>query len=285
MSRRQHALELKLSELSAEEMVAALGFGSAGPMVRKVLGWPFWMASRPIGRTLAQFDLDTTAAGLSRAAASALDRFGVRVQTSGDCPGSGPLVVLSNHPGAYDALALMSAANRPDLLVIAADRTFLRALPAVSQHLLFVPSRVAPRALVLRRAYAHLRRGGALLHFAAGTIEPDPDFLEEGGVPLAAWEAGAIGLVRAAARVSGHIVVAGVRGVHSPLAKRLLVTRWAEKRGVTTVAPLVQVLAHYTDVNVHVTFGAAELATALAAMGDSRQILEHLRKAMLHALS
>ena len=61
MSRRQHALERRLAELSADEMVAALGVRNAGPMMRKVLGWPFWMASRPIGRTLAQFDLDTMA--------------------------------------------------------------------------------------------------------------------------------------------------------------------------------------------------------------------------------
>ena len=284
MSRRQPALEQKLARLSADEMVAALGIRSGGPTVRRVLGWPFWMASRPFGRTLAQFDLDTRAAGLSLAATSALERFGVRLVASGECPATGPLVVLSNHPGAYDALALMSAAGRRDLLVIAADWTFFRALPGVSQRLLFVSSRTAERALVLRRAYAHLRRGGALLHFAAGAIEPDPDFLANGTAPLAAWEAGAVGLVRAAARVSGLVVVAGVRGVHSPRAKRLLVTRWAEKRGVTTMAPLVQILAHYTDVNVRVTFEAPEPATAVAAMGDARRIVEHLRGAMLHAL-
>src|SRR5215471_201079 len=110
MSRRQHALELELAELSAAEMVAALGIRNTGPTARKLLAWPFLMASRPIGRTLAQFDLDTTAAGLCRAAASALERFGVRFEASGQCPRSGSLVIISNHPGAYDAFALMSTA-------------------------------------------------------------------------------------------------------------------------------------------------------------------------------
>ena len=138
---------------------------------------------------------------------------------------------------------------------------------------------------MLRRAYAHLRQGGAILQFAAGTIEPDPDFLQDGIGPLGAWEAGAVGLVRAAARVAGQVIVAGVRGVHSPHAKRLLVTRWAERRGVTTVAPLVQVLAHYTDVNVRVTFGRPEPATNLAALETTPDLLGHLRRAMLNTLT
>jgi len=179
----------------------------------------------------------------------------------------------------------MSAMERPDLLVIAADRSFLRALPTVSRHLSFVPSSTAERALVLRRAYAHLRAGGSLLHFAAGTIEPDPDFLEAGTPPLGVWEAGALGLVRAASRVGGQVLVAGVRGVHSPNAKRWLVTRWAEKRGVTTMAPLVQVLAHYDDVRVRVAFRPPEPARALIELGGLTEMVAHLRSAMLSAIA
>jgi 1-acyl-sn-glycerol-3-phosphate acyltransferase len=281
----QHPLERRLAALSADEMVAALGVRTQRPMVRKVLGWPFGIASRPIGRRLAQFDLDTEASGLAPAAARALEGFGATLAARGACPLLGPVLIVSNHPGAYDALALMAACGRPDLLVIAADRTFLRALPRVSRHLLFVPDRVAERALALRRAFAHLRRGGAVLNFAAGDIEPDPDFMEIGSAPLRAWEAGTLGLVRAAARTGGGVVAVGVRGVHSALAKRLLVTRWAEKRGVTTMAPLIQVLARYTDVHVKVTFGARESAADVVAMGDDAAMLAHLRTAVLSALS
>jgi len=282
---RQHPLERKLAELSADEMVAALGVRSKRPALRKLLGWPFGMASRPIGRRLAQFDLDTESSGLAAAAARALEGFGARLATRGTCPGSGPVLVVSNHPGAYDAIALMTACDRPDLLVIAADRTFLRSLPRVAKHLLFVPDRVAERALALRRAFAHLRKGGAVLNFAAGDIEPDPDFLEYGAAPLRDWEAGTVGLVRAASRAGGSVVAVGVRGVHSAHAKRLAITRWAERRGVTTMAPLIQVLARYTDVNVKVTFGARESAAEIVALGDDAVLLAHLRAAVLAALS
>jgi len=285
MSRSEaHALELSIAELSAAEMVAALGIKKARPVVRKVLRWPFWTASRRIGRTLAQFDLDTEVDGLPRAAARALERFDVGLEVTGDCPGTGPLLIIANHPGAYDALALMAASGRSDLMVIAADNTFVRGLPRTSQRLLLVPEQTTHRAAVLRHAYAHLANGGALLQFAAGCIEPDPDFFDSGLVPLCAWEIGTIGLVRAAGRVSGQVVVAAVRGVHSPHAKRLVVTRWAERRGVMTVAPLVQVLANYTDVNVHVAFGSPELGVSLAAFTDRAEILEHLRNVMLKVL-
>jgi 1-acyl-sn-glycerol-3-phosphate acyltransferase len=252
--------------------------------VRKVLRWPFWPASRRIGRTLAQFDLESEPEGLPRAAARALERFDVRLEVTGGCPRSGPLLIIANHPGVYDALALMAACGRPDLVVIAADNSFVRGLPRASRRLLLVPEQTTERAGTLRRAFAHLARGGALLQFAAGCIEPDPDFSDGSLVPLRAWEKGTIGLVRATGRVGGQVIVAGVRGVHSPHAKRLTVTRWAESRGVMTMAPLVQVLANYGDVKVHVAFGSPEPGVSLAALTNRPAMLEHLRSLMLDAL-
>jgi len=275
------ALEQKLVELSAIEMVAALGVKTERPAVRRMLRWPFWTASRRVGKTLAQFDLDAGSEGLPDAATRALERFDVRLAVSGECPSKGPVVIISNHPGAYDALALMSACRRADMMVIAADNAFVRALPRVSRHLILVPGHTAERAVVLRRAYSHLAHGGALLQFAAGCIEPDPDFLDGGLAPLRAWEGGTVALARAAARVSGQIVIAGVCGVHSPTAKRLVVTRWAERRGITTLAPLVQIVGRYTDVTVRVAFGLPRPAAALAAAHDDAQILEQLRELML----
>jgi 1-acyl-sn-glycerol-3-phosphate acyltransferase len=285
MSRPEtHAVELRLTDLSADEMVAALGMKKVRPMARKVLRWTFWPASRRVARTLAQFDLETEPDGLARAATRALERFDVRLEVTGACPSSGPLLIIANHPGVYDALALMAACGRADLIVIAADNAFVRGLPRTLRRMLLVPERTSQRAGVLRRAYAHLAGGGAILQFAAGAIEPDPDFFEHGGVPLLAWETGTIGLVRAAARVSGQVIVAAVRGVNSPHAKRLTLTRWAERRGAKMFAPLVQVLANYTDVKVHVAFGFPEPGTSLAARTDRTEMMEHLRSLMLKNL-
>jgi hypothetical protein len=244
-------LARQLAQLSAREMVAALGV--RGPrLLRRGMALPFYVASRALGQTLATLGREVESHGLPEAAAGALLRFGVALRVSGVEAGTGPCLVLANHPGAYDALALMRAVGRHDLLILAADREFLRALSGLSAHLVFVGDAPSERARALKRALLWLRRGGALLHFPAGKIEPDADFALPGTPLLEAWQPGVSTLVKACERAEGRVLVAGVRGVHSPRAKRLLLNRWAEKRGITTLSPLVQLVGKLRDVDARV---------------------------------
>jgi 1-acyl-sn-glycerol-3-phosphate acyltransferase len=180
-------------------------------------------------------------------------------------------LVLANHPGAYDALALMSALGRQDLRILAADRTFLRALPRLSAHLLFVPEQASERAGALKRAVRHLRQGGALLHFPTGQIEPDADFEPEGAALLGPWQPGVSALVAACARVDGRVLVAGVRGVHSPRAKRWLLNRAAERRGITTLSPLLQMVGRLRDVTTRVCCHEVAGGRTLALLSGPEQ--------------
>jgi hypothetical protein len=278
-------VERALARLSAEEMVSALRLSHAPAPVRAALRVALTAVSLPLGRVLARFDARIESIGLSRAAAAALEDFGATWTRVGESPPPrGPLLVASNHPGAYDALALLAAAGRDDVAIVAADREFLRAMPALRRHLVLVseapPAQAMARGRGLREAIGHLRRGGALVHFAAGQIEPDPTFsLEQGAPRLAAWQAGTGMLVRALASVGGAVVPALVEGVHSARAKASLANRMAERRGVTTIAPLLQVAmprrlgyrevaakVHFGDAvrapEMRRAFGAAELATA-----------------------
>jgi len=264
-------LSRQLAALSANEMVAALGVRSAPKLVQQGLALPFYAASRALGRTLAGLDDAIATRGLPKAAAQALERFGVGLQTSGVAVGEGPRLVLANHPGAYDALALMSALGREDLRILAADRSFLRALPRLSSHLLFVAERPGERAGALKRAVRHLRSGGALLHFPAGKIEPDADFAPEGAQLLEPWQPGVAALVAACARFDGRVVVAGVRGVHSPRAKRWLLNRMAERRGITTLSPLLQMVGGLRDVTTRVCCLDADSARGLSELPVSQQ--------------
>jgi hypothetical protein len=78
------------------------------------------------------------------------------------------------------------------------------------------------------------------------------------GSVLLDWHAGTAALVRATSRARGQVVGALVSGVHSPRAKHRWLARFAERRGVTTVAPLLQiVLRRFHDVTALVRFGAA----------------------------
>src|SRR6187397_132028 len=121
-------LAREIARISASDMVTSLGLGAGPDVVRRGLALPFYAASRDLGETLATLDAELAVHGLPHAAASALTRFGVKLEVSGRDVRSGPCLVLANHPGAYDALALMHAVGRRDLLILAADSEFLRAL-------------------------------------------------------------------------------------------------------------------------------------------------------------
>lgn len=276
-------LEREITALSSEEMVSALGLGAAPAWVRRAVRAAFAVPSRPLGRVLSRFDRRLGEAGLPVAAREALAGFGARWAADRPAPRRGALLVLSNHPGVYDALALFAALERSDLMVVAAERRFLRALPNVSQRLLFVPiderggRGIQARTAGVRRALRHLRGGGALLHFPAGRIEPDPAFLGPEEEPLAPWHPSAGTLLRAAAAAGGQVVLAAVSGVHSPRAKRLLVTRMAERRGITTLAPLLQLaVPGLGDVDVRVRLSEAREAGALSS--GSRDDVELTRR-------
>ena len=88
----------------------------------------------------------------------------------------GPLMILSNHPGAYDSVAIGSQMCRKDFRIIAGEIPLYFALPSVCPLLIYAPhaTDTAGRMLTLRTAIEHLRKGGSMLHFGAGTIEPDP---------------------------------------------------------------------------------------------------------------
>lgn len=264
-------LSRHLAALSATEMVAALGVRTAPKLVQQSLALPFYAASRTLGRTLAGLDDAIASHGLPAAAALTLERFGVGLQTSGVDLREGPRLVLANHPGAYDALALMSALGRKDLRILAADRSFLRALPRLSSHLLFVAEHPGERAGALKRAVRHLRSGGALLHFPAGKIEPDADFEAMGAPLLEPWQPGVAALVAACARFDGQVMVAGVRGVHSPRAKRWLLNRMAERRGITTLSPLLQMVGRLRDVSARVCCLDVANARSLSELTASQQ--------------
>ena len=246
-----------LAVLSTAEIVAALGATGLSPLLRAVVEGAARVPSRRLGRALGRFDALIAAVGITRAARATLAAFGVALEVEGAARSRGPLLVVTNHPGAYDALALLTALQRDDVALVAADRAFLRAMPSLSTHLVFVDEgRAFGRLAGLRGALAWLASGRALVQFGAGAIEPDARFAD--GVELVApWAPGTGVLAAGAAKLDASIVPAFVSGVHSSRAKRLPLVRWAERRGITTIAPLIQAtVPGFRDVAVSVRIGA-----------------------------
>jgi hypothetical protein len=256
----------RLTELTLDECASALGVSNLSPRLRRIAVSPFVPFARRLGTEISQFDAEA-AVSLQASAQALLRRLHVPVypELVAPIPTQGPLLVIANHPGVYDALLLFAALSRPDLRLIAAERSFLRSLPSVSRHLVYVPdpppgqpesalanapqreSSIASassahnaRGRGLREVISQLKSGGAVLHFAAGQIEPDPAFSEPGQC-LGAWTPAAAALASACLRLGGNVVVALVSGVHSPRVKHSALIRFAEAHGVTTLSGLIQI--------------------------------------------
>ena len=276
------AIAAELATLSAAEIVSALG---AKGLPRRLRGMVERIALRPsrrLGRTLAHFDSLIGDVGITKAARSILASFGAELTTDGAACVPGPLLIVTNHPGAYDALATIAALGRDDVALLAADRPFLRAMPSLSEHLVFVDETSAfARLAGLRRALAWLAEGHALVQFGAGMIEPDARFVADGDDVLGAWSNGTGTLVSRASTRGASVVPAFVSGVHSSRAKRLPFVRWAERRGITTIAPLIQAtVPGFRDVRVSVRFGQPIASAVISASPTHAECTKMVRAAV-----
>lgn len=91
-----------------------------------------------------------------------------------EIPQDGPLLVVANHPGAYDGVVYASQLGRKDVSLIATEIPYLRLLPLTSSHLIYAArDNSTNRAIAMRQIIRHLRSGGAMIYFASGHRDPD----------------------------------------------------------------------------------------------------------------
>jgi hypothetical protein len=98
----------------------------------------------------------------------------VTTRGAGSIPPKGPLLVISNHVGAYDILIVPSQINRKDIKIIASDSPFFRNLLNSSRHMIYASDEPGNRMAAARKGLAYLKEGGCLLLFGTGLIDPDP---------------------------------------------------------------------------------------------------------------
>lgn len=246
-----------LTAINTDDLLTAFGLGDARHG-RSVLRFLCRAQARRLAREVMAFDEAVGACGLAQGSAKLLRRFVAATTVIGQerLPPSGPLLIAANHPGLADTLALFMAITREDLRTIAADRPFLHALRETERYLYLARDAPGSRSHVLRRAARHLRAGGAVLTFPAGSIEPDPAVLPGAGASLATWST-SLGLVGCLVP-DLTIVPAIVSGVLSAKALRnplTLIRRQRRDREVLAAA-LQILLKRYQDVHVRVEFGA-----------------------------
>lgn len=178
-----------LSESLVDELVGAVGLPRTAFWHRL-----FWLIFRRITDRLAalgiNFDRLVASEGLPAGSTWILRDFCNPIPLRGreNIPMRGPLLVTSNHPGAYDGLVIFSKLVRLDIHWIGTEIPFLQKLPAVSGHILYASRSDASNCMaVMRSAIRHLQSGGTLVYFGAGHRDPDPAVYPGAGKMLECW--------------------------------------------------------------------------------------------------
>lgn len=227
--------------------------------------------ARRFARLITDFDEAVGAQGLQSGSQWALQNFakhgwlgGFEARGQGSVPRSGPLLIVANHPGLYDTLALFASAPRPDLCAIAKSRPHLAALPNVSNHLLYVAEEGRGQSALLRATVKHLKSGGAVATFPGGRNEPDPAVIPGAVEALEQWSSSADLFARLVPKLI--VVPAVISGVLSPKAQRHPLTylrrRPEDRQRLGTI--LQTTVPWFRDVHVKVTFSQPIDASNLA---------------------
>jgi hypothetical protein len=131
-------------------------------------------------------------AGFPKASEWALNHWCSHITARGtqDIPAEGPLLIVSNHPGTYDALIIFSQVGRQDIRWISTEIPFLDNLPHTRNHVIFASrSNVLNRMSAMRSAIRHLQAGGVLLYIGAGYLDPDPAVYPDAAEHIEEWPA------------------------------------------------------------------------------------------------
>jgi putative hemolysin len=252
-----------LTGILAREGAEALGWehGRPGGAAARVLLRP---AAQRVAREFARCDEAFASRTPPDAARWILGHFSASVEVAGldRVPRHGPILLVANHPGLTDAVALIAALDRSDLRIVAADYPFLHALTGLGPHLIFLGGPGTMQLGWIRAVSRDLRQGRVVLLFPAGRLEPDPAVLGHDGALLPWTES--VGLIRRLAP-DAQIVPAAVTGVLSAHAFADPLTRIRRTpRDRQRVATLLQMLEpRYRRVSARIAFG-----TPLAPVWD-----------------
>ncbi len=271
----------RLTAINLEDVLISLGRENK-TLGRRFLAWLFKSSARRFAYQVLDYDNSVAEYGLHAGSRIFLQSLlkDLVIEGQENIPASGPVLFLSNHPGMTDTVSLFASIPRPDLRIVAAERPFLRALPATDPLLIYVNGDALQRSGVLRSVGAHLRAGGAVLTFPGGEIEPDPAVLPGAVEALEHWSS-SIG-VFARLIPTGTIIPVIVSGVlapkatHHPLTHMRHAAKDRERLGAT-----IQILSSVVspklwrdlwNVTVHVRFAPPIRATDLVSLHNPQAI-------------
>lgn len=231
-----------LSQSLVDEIFTSMG-ESGRRWSRRVLKPLIKLASTRFARMATAIDEVIAKSGFQQGMRGMLTSFinGYEAKGVEEVPPAGPLLVVSNHPGTVDSLLVAASLPRDDLKVFATGFSFLKQLPAASQHLIFSSRETSERVRALRQAIHHLQNGAALLLFPSGNIDPDPAVLPGAEDRLDCWSPSVELILRKVPDVQVQVtIISGV--LSSKWMNSLFMRFWRDQLARQGVAGTSQVI-------------------------------------------
>jgi hypothetical protein len=206
----------ELTKILCGEFFKALGFTRVG-ILNKILSPIVQKSIHRFSELAAGFDQRIEKSGFQASSQWMIPHFieGMNVFGESTIPRKGPLLIASNHPGAYDALVIAANIPRDDLkIIVNIPLDFISNLPYTLPHFLYSPPDPFIRMNVVRSCLQHLKNGGALLIFASGGMDPDPTSMHGAKDELNNWSRSLETFIR---RIPDtQLVITIVSGILSP---------------------------------------------------------------------
>ena len=184
----QYTSETDLRKALLDEIVRAVGLPITN-FWRKMVEVLFWVPINRFSKLGAFFDKMVYQHGFSKAVDISLKLLvsDIEILHDVDVPKTGPLLVISNHPGTYDALCLAAKLPRDDVKIVSSNIPFLKIMKNANDHFLFTSVDNYVRMLVIRNAIRHLEKGGAVIMFPSAHMDPEPAFMPGAMEALDEW--------------------------------------------------------------------------------------------------
>jgi hypothetical protein len=178
----------------------------------------------------AEFDQAVAQVGLPAAIRPYAPRFTERISVTGAeaLPSSGPLLIVSNHPGGFDLFLVLSCLPRNDIRIIVSEISILHRLPATDCYFVSIGKDASNSVAAAKAGVRHLRQGGALFLFPGGIVDPDPACMPDAVMSLQRWSPSLELFLRRVPETK--VVVCIVSGVLSPGWLASPITRLRQER-------------------------------------------------------
>ena len=278
-----------LTDTLLDEIVNAAGLRKT-PAARRTFGLLFRRAADRLSAIGLAADRMIRTDGFPAACRWMMSHWVGNVTTRGaeNIPPEGPLLVVSNHVGAYDILVVPSQLNRPDLKIISSDIKYLKNLPHACEHLIFLTDEPHDRMAATRAGIRQLKEGGSLLLFGSGRIDPDPALSAEAEKHLENWSPSIDLFLRMAPQAKVVLSIASgfltSRWMNHPLT-RLRRVDW-EKRRIAEFGQVLQQLFFPGTIYVSPSVSFAPPITAEELGENPRQkLIEQARRLLADHLA